>query len=668
MAPVRGFRPRAFFAALLFVNLMSAAPAAHALRLVDYNLLNYPGSTGATRDPRYVRILTPLGADILCTEEQTSQSGASEFLNSVLNVMEPGQWAAAPFFDYTGDSESELYYKPSKVQFLGTWGFIPNPIKPLRTVNVYRLKPVGYSSAAAEFRVYAVHLKASSGSTNEAQRAAEAHGLRDTLNALPPGVVAIVTGDFNCYRGTEPALDTLSASHAVNVGRLYDPLGDLGLTSWQDNMAIASHWTQSPCASGATCASGAATGGLDDRFDLILATYNARDGEGIDLLAGTYVAVGNDGLHHDLSITDLPTIPEGASYASDLILSSDHLPVRADLMIPARVSASTSPLAFGTVIVGATPPTQSVSVSNPAVAPADTLDYSYSAPAGFSAPAGTIHVLAGNGSLDPISLSTAAPGAFAGNLALASNDLDTPSLAIPLSGTVLAHAAASLDSLAAVTSGTLDFGAHDPGDFADQPARVHNPGFDALHARLSVSGAAITGPDAARFSIAGGFSPALVGGSAALWNVHFDDSGVTGGTTYSATLTFTSADEPLPGAAAQPALTLALRAEVSTGATAVGPDGLPTVTRLYAPYPNPLSGSTVVRFDLARPSPVTLDVFDLSGRRVARIADGEFPPGTQTLHWDGRARDGQPLGAGLYFVRMSGRNVPTASARLAIVR
>src|SRR5689334_6900642 len=85
--------PRWLSAAVLLLAL--AAPA-HALRLIDWNVLNYPGTTGATRDPNYRVVLSLVSPDILITEEQTSSAGISEFLGS-LNTMEPGQWASAAF-------------------------------------------------------------------------------------------------------------------------------------------------------------------------------------------------------------------------------------------------------------------------------------------------------------------------------------------------------------------------------------------------------------------------------------------------------------------------------------------------------------------------------------------------------------------------------------------
>src|ERR1044072_3983227 len=319
---------------------LAAAPA-HALRLIDYNILNYPGTTAATRNPLYRTILTPVAPDILVTEEMTSQSGTDQFRDNVLNVMEPGQWASAPFID-GGDTDAALFYKPSKLQFLGQWAFYPNPANLLRYVHVYRVKPVGYSAAAAEIRFYAVHLKDSTGSTNVAPRSAEAQGMRDSMNAAPAGTHMVALGDFNLYDGNEPALYYMLVDTTSNVGRCYDPLGLQGI-HWQDNSSIAIKHTQSPCLSGGTaCASGATTGGRGDRVDLILRTYNFNDGTGIELMPATYISVGNDGLHLNHNITDAPTIPEGATYADALIHAADHLPVRVDLSMPSQLAAAAS--------------------------------------------------------------------------------------------------------------------------------------------------------------------------------------------------------------------------------------------------------------------------------------------------------------------------------------
>jgi hypothetical protein len=368
LEPTRTPASRRLSAVAAVLALVALAAPAHALRLIDWNILNYPGTTGPTRDPNYRVVLAPLSPDVLVTEETTSQAGVNEFLGS-LNTMEPGQWAAATFVD-GNDTDSGLFYKPGKVQFLGQWAFYPNPASLLRFVHVYRLKPVGYSSDAAEFRVYSVHLKASMGF--ETQRGAECTGLRDSMNAMPAGTHAFIAGDFNFYTGLEPGMQALVANQVNNIGQVYDPLGFQNI-SWQDNLTLQPYWTQSPCKTGdVACAPGAATGGLDDRFDLLLPTNPFKDGVGLELVAGTYISVGNDGLHHNNSIQDPPTIPEGAAYATALHTVSDHLPVRVDIRLPALISVSSSPIAFGTAIVGATVGT-TLSVSNTAPSPGEVL-------------------------------------------------------------------------------------------------------------------------------------------------------------------------------------------------------------------------------------------------------------------------------------------------------
>jgi hypothetical protein len=643
------------------------APPAFALRVVDYNLLNYPGNSGPARAAYYRTILDTLGlnADVIVTQEQTSSSGATEFLNEVLNTMDPpGTWAMTPFID-GNDTDAELYYRVATVQFLGQWAFYPNPSYQLRYIHVYRLKPAGYSSADAEFRIYTGHLKASQGSDCsplpcETVRLNECIGIRDSMNAMPAGTRAMMCGDMNFYtQSGEPGYAKLLESQANNIGRMYDmlPAG-----SWHDGATFAPYHTQSPCKT-TPCASGAATGGMDDRFDMILPTYSLGTGQGLAVVPGTMKAIGNDGLHLNLNITDAPTIPEGANFATALKLASDHLPVRVDIQLPAMISKA-STVGFGTVIVGAPMQSQDLTISNPAVAPADSLNCTFAAPSPFGAPS-PLAVAAGESAPATVTMSTGTVGSPQGDLTINSDAPDSLVTYVALSGTVLDHAQVSLDSLTAVVQDTLDFGEETGGGFTPLLAAVHNLGWTTQDARLSVNAAQITSGDG-RFSIQG-FSPGtLVAGTAARWSVVFDDAGATFDSTYEATLVFQSADEPLPGAQSQPNAEYVLRARVreTHAVTAT----LPTVTHLYQPVPNPLLSTSTLRFDLAQEASARLEIFDLSGRRVAVLADREFTPGRYSLRWNGRDDAGAPAGAGLYFVRLTGRGLSPRTVRLAIVR
>lgn len=659
----RSSRRAISWVALGAATVLAAAAETQALRIATYNVTNYPGSTSATRNPNFRTVIGPMGADVLVVQEMISAAGVTEFLGSVLNTLEPNTWSAAPFTN-GNDTDNALFYKHGKVDLVGSSSFYPNPANQLRLVNVYHLRPKDYTSTGAEFRIYSQHLKASTGSSNEAQRFEEAKGIRSHMNAMPAGTHAILLGDFNIYTSSESAFVELLESQPTNIGRVYDPQNVTG--NWDNSPGYAIYHTQCPCLNNCPTGFGFAGGGMDSRFDMILPTYNMNDGQGFEVLVSSYKVIAQDGQHYNKDINVAPVIAEGQAYADALVMCSDHLPVRIDLQIPARISVAPS-LAFGTVIVGAAA-AQNLGVSNPAVPPADALDYSFAAPAGFGAP-GSFFVLAAGAApaSHTITMSTSSPGVKAGNLTITTDAPDDPSELVALSGTVLAHAVASLDSLSTTLAATLDLGDHEPGQFTDGSVRVHNRGYSSLQARLSLTSGVITG-GGGRFSLAGGFTPVLVGATSQGYLVHFDDAGATPDSVYNATLTFASSDEALPGATPQPNLVVTLRAQV-LGATDAGDVSRIAATRLYAPFPNPPSfDGTTLRFDLVSAADLRLDVFDVAGRRVTGVARGSFARGRHDVRWSARDAEGRLLAAGVYFVRMTGAGFPTQVVRVTIVR
>src|SRR5262249_35171030 len=138
----------------------------------------------------------------------------------------------------------------------------------------------------------------------------------------------------------------------------------------------------------------------------------------------------------------------GLTIASALRQASDHLPVVATVQLASRLSVAAS-LPFGSVLIGATAQ-QSLGVTNSGVAPVDALDYSLAAPTGFTAPGGSFSAAAQVTNNHTITMSTGSTGVKSGNLVVSSDDPDHLTQNVALSGTVLAHAIASLDSSALV--------------------------------------------------------------------------------------------------------------------------------------------------------------------------------------------------------------------------
>jgi cytochrome c peroxidase len=71
--------------------------------------------------------------------------------------------------------------------------------------------------------------------------------------------------------------------------------------------------------------------------------------------------------------------------------------------------------------------------------------------------------------------------------------------------------------------------------------------------------------------------------------------------------------------------------------------------------PNPVRSRdvTVIRFALPEARDVSLDVFDVTGRRVTTLAQGRLEPGLHTLAWRGTSNTGVHLPSGVYLYRLA---------------
>ncbi|MCC6348827.1 MAG: T9SS type A sorting domain-containing protein [Candidatus Eisenbacteria bacterium] len=652
MVPEPFRAPAARLTLLLAVALCLAPAPARALKVATWNLLDYQPTTIASRQDSYRIVMDGLDPDVLIVQEMNGSSASRDsFLNNVLNVVRPGQWTGA--WLQLGTEGGAIFWKPAKVNVQNITSVATGGPRP---VLVGLVKPVGYLKNPGWFRIYSVHLKAGTATpstSDSTTRRQECTSLRTTLNNQVTTVVGtnfMIGGDTNFYGSWEGGYQRLIEPQLDDDGRGYDVLDMPG--TW-NNAAYIPYHTQSPRAS---------LGGMDDRFDLFLYSRSAYDGAGLDVLPSTYLAYGNDGQHYNQDIDGGGfNNAVGLTIATALRVASDHVPAVFELQLPARVAAA-SQLAFGDVLVGASGVTLPLAVSNPGTVPAEALTYSLAAPAGFTAPAGPFSVAAGApADVQVVGLDAATTGVRAGTLVMSTNAPDSLTRNVLLSGRVLAHASASLDSSAVVTSGSLDFGSHPAAGFADLGVRVHDQGWNALQAQLAVTAANVTGGDG-RFSLPG-FAPATLGATGRTFAVHFDPAGAVADSTYEATLTFTTADEALPGAQPAAPLSVSLQARV-LGSTNGVPGGY--ALRLSPPRPNPTRSGAELDFELPREARVDAAIFDLSGRRVATLAAGPVGEGHHVLRWNARDDAGRGVPAGLYFVRFSTPGL-TRVQRLALL-
>jgi hypothetical protein len=107
----------------------------------------------------------------------------------------------------------------------------------------------------------------------------------------------------------------------------------------------------------------------------------------------------------------------------------------------------------------------------------------------------------------------------------------------------------------------------------------------------------------------------------------------------------------------------------STNAVASGLSSLPEEFALLQNYPNPFNPTTAISFQLSAVSDVTLEVFDVTGKKVASLADGVYPAGAHSIRWDATG-----VSSGIYLCRLTsvshddGQTVFSAVRKMAVLK
>ena len=316
-----------YFFILCYVIVNSILSQSHHT-ILTYNLLNYDDEDD--REPHYQLIINEIEPDIIVCQEVNADNGYNHFLSDVLNIIQPNEWMGAEFTNQSASQDIALYYKPQYFNYISTSIISTAQGSGTRDVVEWVLEHV---ESSVQFRVYGVHLKASSGTSNSQERFAETTVLRNYLNNLSSGIHFIVCGDFNIYSNSstsEPAFDMLTVAGDNTVGQLFDPINRIG--HWHNNSSFSDVHTQSPRT---TQFGGGANGGMDDRFDWIFASSSVME-ETYEMtyVENSYMVLGNDGAHFNQAINSGTNSAVSEEMADALHAASDHLPVFADFQFP----------------------------------------------------------------------------------------------------------------------------------------------------------------------------------------------------------------------------------------------------------------------------------------------------------------------------------------------
>lgn len=310
--------------------------AQDTVTVMQYNLLQYSNSASAcipiAEKTGYIKTICKyVKPDILGVNELYPNATTADYLlNNALNTDGVTYYKRSTYSNLAGsDLVNALYYNDNKL------GLISNtPIQTVyRDINIfklfYRASNLATTHDTIYLRVVVAHLKASNTPTDAASRSQMTNDLMNYLTNINVANNYLFQGDCNLYTSAEQAYQNLISSSNANM-RFYDPINRAG--NWNGNSSFKDIHTQSTHNSGSSCY---ITGGLDDRFDLILISNDVRTGnKKVSYIAGSYKAIGQDGNHFNNDLTASPANNSAPTAVINALYgNSDHLPVSLKLKV-----------------------------------------------------------------------------------------------------------------------------------------------------------------------------------------------------------------------------------------------------------------------------------------------------------------------------------------------
>ncbi len=95
---------------------------------------------------------------------------------------------------------------------------------------------------------------------------------------------------------------------------------------------------------------------------------------------------------------------------------------------------------------------------------------------------------------------------------------------------------------------------------------------------------------------------------------------------------------------------------------------LPEVYALRQNYPNPFNPTTTIAYDLPEQSHVILIIYNISGREVVKLVDGNLHEGFRHAIWDGKDKSGIQVSSGIYLYSIRTSSGFNATKKMVLVR
>lgn len=332
------------FSFLIAIISFSAIAQKDTIQVMQYNLLNYGNywndcttntNNVNTKNIHLRTIIDHVKPDIFTVNELSETTSYHQMiLDQVLNTNGDNHYRKAVSFNYAESFlVNMLYYNGNKLS-LYSQDVVHSAVRDIDVFTLYyNASDLAQTHDTIFITCFVAHLKAGNSSSDASKRAGMVSTAMTYIRThqLPDNMLFM--GDFNVYTHQEQAYINLLYNYN-GTQYFYDPIDRPG--KWNNNYDYRDVHTQSTHANNTACFS---HGGMDDRFDFILASGSLLEGsDKMKLLTNTYEALGNDGEHYNKSLTDSPTNTSAPSPVIDALYNmSDHLPILSKIQVDATL-------------------------------------------------------------------------------------------------------------------------------------------------------------------------------------------------------------------------------------------------------------------------------------------------------------------------------------------
>lgn len=327
----------------LLLSDVAISQSKDTVRAMTYNLMYYRENTSFctnsnnsanAKDGYMQTIIDYTLPDILVVNELGGSNAAINSFRLLLNAMNTNGRNNYDLAAATTNSNlaNMLYFNSNKLELKSQATITQNLSGGtlIRLIDVYTLYHLDQNLSqhldTTFIHVFAAHLKAGSSTNDQLERAEATEAIMDYIDVHNLNGNVLFMGDLNLYRSSEAAYQDL-INYSNSTYRFNDPVNISG--NWGNSVYAFLH-TQSTHTSG-SCFS---TGGMDDRFDFILASNSIMNNTArVKYIPNSYETLGQDGNRYNGSLLSPINNSAPTAVINALYNMSDHLPVMLGLEI-----------------------------------------------------------------------------------------------------------------------------------------------------------------------------------------------------------------------------------------------------------------------------------------------------------------------------------------------